>query len=68
MATYLGFPFDPELFNYNWANAKETESIESTPPPYLKSLSVGDIVIRFWLLSSSIKEFVNNTKTTETRL
>ena len=45
---------------------KETESIESTPPPYLKSLSVGDIVIRFWLLS--IKEFVNNTKTTETRL
>ncbi len=47
---------------------KETESIESTPPPYLKSLSVGDIVIRFWLLSSSIKEFVNNTKTTETRL
>ena len=47
---------------------KETESIESTPPPYLKSLSGGDIVLRFWLLSSSIKEFVNNTKTTETRL
>ena len=23
MATYLGFPFDPELFNYNWANAKD---------------------------------------------
>ena len=22
MATYLDFPFDPELFNYNWANAK----------------------------------------------
>ena len=22
MASYLGFPFDPELFNYNWANAK----------------------------------------------
>lgn len=23
MATYLDFPFDPELFNYNWANAKD---------------------------------------------
>ena len=23
MASYLGFPFDPELFNYNWANAKD---------------------------------------------
>ena len=23
MATYLGYPFDPELFNYNWANAKD---------------------------------------------
>ena len=23
MATYLGYPFDPELFNYNWANEKD---------------------------------------------
>lgn len=23
MATYLDYPFDPELFNYNWANAKD---------------------------------------------
>lgn len=23
MAEYLGYPFDPELFNYNWANAKD---------------------------------------------
>lgn len=24
MATYLNYPFDAELFNYNWANAKDT--------------------------------------------
>lgn len=23
MATYLNYPFDPELFNYNWANEKD---------------------------------------------
>lgn len=23
MATYLGYPFNPELFNYNWANVKD---------------------------------------------
>ncbi len=23
MATYLGYPFNPELFNYNWANEKD---------------------------------------------
>jgi hypothetical protein len=23
MSTYLGYPFNPELFNYNWGNAKD---------------------------------------------
>lgn len=40
MATYLGFPFDPELFNYNWANAKDptlTAMFESALSPRTQS-------------------------------